>query len=158
MKRACSGKHCLIKVLLKKQRLAKGSKNQNYVTILFFVNGKRVSECPPVFGKGKNKAELPVWYYSQKKSWMDGGILNSVLGRINGKLVRSGRKILLFMDNAGCHPADLTQKYSNIKVVFLPQNTTPKLQPLDLGIIKTFKTHYRKLFLRYVLTKLSQCF
>ena len=61
------------------------------------------------------------------------------------------------MDNAGCHPADLTEKYSNIKVVFLPPNTTSKLQRLDLGIIKTFKTRYRKLFLRYVLTKFSQC-
>ena len=81
----------------------------------------------------------------------------SVLGRINGRLVCSGRKILLFMDNTGCHPADLIEKYSNIKVVILPPNTTSKLQPLDLGIIKTFKTHYRKLFLRCVLTKLSQC-
>lgn len=77
---------------------------------------------------------------------MDGEILNSVLGRINSRLVRSGRKILLFMDNAGCHLVHLTDKYSNIKVVFIPPNTTAKLQPLDLGIIKTFKTHYRKLF------------
>lgn len=73
---------------------------------------------------------------------MGGEILNIVLGRINIRLVRSGRKILLFMDNAGCHPVDFKDKYSYIKVVFLPPNTTAKLQPLDLGIIKTFKTHY----------------
>lgn len=117
------------------------------------MNGKGASECPPIFVwksenprcfKGVNKAELPVWYYAQKKTWMDGEILNSVLGRINGRLVRSGRKILLFMDNAGCHSADLTEKYSNIKAVFLTPNTMSKLQPLDLG---TFKTYYRKLFL-----------
>ena len=85
---------------------------------------------------------------------MDGDIFNSVLGRINTKLVR---RILLLMDNAGCHPTNLSEKHSNIKVVFLPPNTTSRLQPLDLGIIKTFKTHYRKLFLRYVLTKVDQC-
>ena len=75
---------------------------------------------------------------------MDGKILNSVLERINGRLVSSGRKIYLFMDNAGCHPADVTKKYSNIKVVFLPLNTTSNLQPFDLGIIKHSKHSKQK--------------
>ena len=61
------------------------------------------------------------------------------------------------MDNAGCHPHDLTDKYSNIKIIWLPPNTTSKLQPLDLGIIKNFKTHYRKFLLRYVLSKIDEC-
>ena len=55
------------------------------------------------------------------------------------------RSILLMMDNAGCHPHDLEGKFSNVKVVF-PANTTSKLQPLDLGIIKNFKSYYRKFF------------
>ena len=59
------------------------------------------------------------------------------------------------MYNAGCHPDALTTKYSNIKVCFLPANTTSKLQPLD--IIKNFKFHYRELFLRYVLSKIEEC-
>ena len=89
---------------------------------------------------------------------MDGGILYSILGKINNKLTRNGRKILLLLDNARCHPAvNIVGKYSNIKVVFLPPNTTSELQPLDLGIIKTFKTYYRKLFMWYVLTKIDQC-
>ena len=114
------------------------------------------SEDPRCF-KGIKKSELPVWYFSQKKSWMDSEILNEILGRINRKLIRNERSILLLMDNAGCHPHDLEGKFSNIKVVFLPANTTSKLQPLDLGIIKNFKTYYRKLFLRYLLTKIDQC-
>ena len=61
------------------------------------------------------------------------------------------------MDNAGCHPPNVVDKYSNIKVVFLPANTTSKLQPLDLGIIMNFKTCYRKLFMRYIVTKIDKC-
>ena len=34
---------------------------------------------------------------------------------------------------------------------------TSKLQPLDLGIIQNFKTHYRKLFLRFVISKIDEC-
>ena len=61
------------------------------------------------------------------------------------------------MDNTGCHPTDVADKYSNIKVVYLPANTTSKLQPLDLGIIQNLKQHYRKLFMQYVLTKIEEC-
>ena len=61
------------------------------------------------------------------------------------------------MDNAGCHPPEYKEKYSNIKVIFLPPNTTSKVQPLDLGIIQNFKVYYRQLLLRYVLAKIDSC-
>ena len=84
-------------------------------------------------------------------------ILKLVLTKLNHCLASSSRKVLLLMDNAGCHPEDLKDKYSNIKIVFLPANTTSKLQPLDLGIIQSFKVHYRQMFLQYVLARIDQC-
>ena len=41
-------------------------------------------------------------------------------------------------------------------MVFLPVDTISKLQPLDLGIIKNFKVHYKKL-LHYVVAKIDEC-
>jgi hypothetical protein len=63
------------------------------------------------------------------------------------------RKILLFMDNAGSHPRDL--KLTNIKIIFLPPNTTSFCQPLDQGIIQNFKTYYRTLILKHILSKVD---
>ena len=96
-------------------------------------------------------------YFSQPNTWMTGEILHKVLAKIDTRLKREGRSIILFMDNAGCHPPDLKEKYSNMKIVYLPPNTTSMLQPLDLGIIKKCKVYYRKLLMRFILAKIENC-
>ena len=45
--------------------------------------------------------------------------------------------------------------FLNIKVAFLPKNTTSRLQPLDAGIIKIFKVYYRKLLVRHTLATIN---
>ena len=79
--------------------------------------------------------------------------MTSVLGKTNRQMEVSKRKIILFMDNAPCHPESLSERYSNIKVVFLPKNTTSRLQPLDAGIIRNFKLKYRKKLLKFVISR-----
>ena len=52
-----------------------------------------------------------------------------------------GRKIALLIDNCPAHPSvsDLT----NVQLVFLPPDTTSVLQPMDQGVIRSLKAHYR---------------
>lgn len=69
------------------------------------------------------------------------------------KLQKEKRKILLFLDNAASHPRNIQLK--NIKIIFLPPNTTAFCQPLDQGIIKNFKTWYRFTILKNILSKME---
>ena len=50
---------------------------------------------------------------------------------------------LLLLDNATSHNIDQLE-LRHLRLLHLPANTTPLLQPLDLGIIQTFKLNYRK--------------
>lgn len=45
------------------------------------------------------------------------------------------------MDNCPAHPS--LQHLKFIKLVFLPANTTAVLQPMDQGVIRNIKAHYR---------------
>ena len=67
---------------------------------------------------------------------------------------RQNRQVLLLLDNAPSHPKDVN--VTNVKLVFLPANTTSMLQPLDQGIIKAVKTIYRKRLLQSVLAKMDK--
>jgi len=52
------------------------------------------------------------------------------------------RKIVLLVDNCTAHTNNSLLK--NIKVIFLPANTTSLIRQCDQGIIRAFKAHYRR--------------
>ena len=62
-------------------------------------------------------------------------IIEKVLQTLNCQMVKEERNIILFLDNATAHPTSLVDKFRNIKVVFLPKNTTPRLEPLNARIM-----------------------
>ena len=82
-------------------------------------------------------------------------IMEKVLDTLNHQMRKQGRKVILFLENATVHPTSLIDMYSNIKIVFLPKNTTSRLQPLDAGIIQSFKTKYQKKLIRYVIARIN---
>src|SRR6266498_6109222 len=61
---------------------------------------------------------------------------------------RQNRNILLLVDNASTHALYETTYLTNITIKYLPSNTTSHFQPCDQGIINSFKSQYRKLYLQ----------
>ncbi|KAG1033463.1 hypothetical protein G6F43_013569 [Rhizopus delemar] len=51
------------------------------------------------------------------------------------------QKVALLLDNVSVHKIKIP--LNNIKLIFLPANTTSKLKTLDAGIIDNFKAHFR---------------
>ena len=77
--------------------------------------------------------------------------------RLNeSRMNQEKQKVILFWDNATCHPETAQASLKNIKLVFLPKNTTSQLQPLDACIIRNFKHKYRQLLVRYVVSRIDE--
>lgn len=91
--------------------------------------------------KRVNMHSLGCEYRANKNAWMTAGLFNEWLQWFSVRM--TGRKVLLLMDNCPAHTAG-TLDIANTEVKFLPPNTTSKLQPLDGGIIRTLKAHYRR--------------
>jgi len=93
-----------------------------------------------------------IQWYANKSVWMTSDIFEDYLEKLNERMRQENRNIILFLDNAPVHPAP---SLSNVKLIFLPCNTTAETQPLDAEIIKNFKFHYRRLLLNDVLSKMD---
>ncbi|XP_033117352.1 tigger transposable element-derived protein 6-like [Anneissia japonica] len=94
------------------------------------------AENPRCF-KNIKEDQLPVVWKANRKAWMTGALFDDYLNDLNRQMKFQRRHILLFLDNASSH-VDVNK--SNMKLAFLPANTTSVLQPLDQGIIKAFKS------------------
>ena len=82
---------------------------------------------------------------------MDSELMEEILRTLNRKCAAEDRKILLFIDNAPSHPESYSDCFSHVQIVFLPKNTTSKLQLLDAEII----VFYRKQLLQHVLARIK---
>ena len=84
---------------------------------------------------------------------MTSSIFETWLKKFDKRMGRKGRKVLLFLDNATSHS---NVQLCNVKLKYLPANTTSILQPLDQGIILAMKRKYRKTQLRYIITQMER--
>jgi hypothetical protein len=98
----------------------------------------------------KNVKTLPTEYKFNKKAWMTGSIFEQWVRKMDRIFLLQGRSIALIVDNCSAHPR-LTCLRA-ISLFFLPPNTTSVLQPLDQGVIYSFKMLYRKKILKKLIS------
>ncbi len=80
-------------------------------------------------------------------------IFKNWLNNLNMKTKSKNKRILLLLDNAPVHPVDTV--LSNIKLLYFPPNTTSLIQPCDQGVIRSFKSYYKKLISNRILFELD---
>lgn len=99
------------------------------------------------------------WRYN-RKAWMTTQIMCEWLRWFDGNM--HGRKVVLIMDNFSAHIVALNKLkeegfiLANTEVIFLPPNTTSVFQPLDQGIIRTWKTLWRRHWIKFMLKEDEQ--
>ena len=132
------------------QRCHGGKKSKKRITLLLGANANGTEKLDPLvigkFAKPRcfKNARLPIDYENNKRAWMTGDLFTKYIQKLDRHFHYQKRKVAVVLDNCPAHP----QTYSNlqaIQVFFLPPNSTSLLQPLDAGIIRSFKHEYRKL-------------
>ena len=86
-----------------------------------------------------------------KKAWMDTIIMKEWLSAFYSHI--GPRTVLLTMNNYPAHLSglELASPPPNIRIQWLPANSTSRFQPLDQGIIQNLKVYYKKQWLHYML-------
>jgi len=143
---------------LASKRLHGRKKNKERLSIALCANSDGSHKLDPlVIGKyakprcfkNVNIANMPVIYRNNRRAWMITTLFQEWLQDFDRQIGRKygGKRALLLLDNCSSHNLEgLALRY--IDVQFLPPNTTSKIQPMDAGIIMSFKRHYRRSHVR----------
>ena len=105
--------------------------------------------------KNKDKNLLPVHWMHNAKGWITKQLSSDwfhecFIPQVKRYLGDKGLafNVLLLLDNAGGHAPDLS--HDGVWVEFLPPNTTSLIQPMDQGVIRSFKALYMKNTLQHL--------
>nr|XP_006138987.1 tigger transposable element-derived protein 1-like [Pelodiscus sinensis] len=117
------------------------------------------SETPRAF-KGVTKAALPVVWKSSHKAWVtlvifEDWFFHHFVPEVKLYCAKNNIpfRILLVLNHAPGHPVSLDDFHPDIKVVFIPPNTSSLLQPMDQGATRLFKAYYtRRIFAQAIKT------
>ncbi|KZO94074.1 DDE-domain-containing protein, partial [Calocera viscosa TUFC12733] len=131
----------------------KGDKTR--ITYAFTANADGTERLPPfIIGharkprcfNNKDGAALGFDYHWNSKAWMTGSLFAEYLHDFDQYLAQDDRHILLLVDNASSHHTIERSQYPHIRIEFFEPNMTSHIQPMDQGIIRCWKAHYRRLF------------
>lgn len=149
-------------ITYKQEKCHRGKRSKERVTVLFCTNSDGSEKLPPlVIGKYekprcfKNITNKPCPYTHSAKALMNSEIFVDWLYRLDDKMGCTNRNIILFIDQCPAHPADVPP-LKNVRVLFFPPNCASALQPMELGVIRYVKAHYRKSLIRKLLINVEQ--
>lgn len=103
---------------------------------------------------------FPVIYKNNKRAWItqesftdwyENHFIPEARNHCTSVNLPLDAKIMLIVDNCTAHPRAESLKRENAEVIFLPANCTSILQPLDCGVLRAFKCHYKNVFLQRML-------
>ncbi|XP_064093599.1 tigger transposable element-derived protein 1-like isoform X2 [Macrobrachium nipponense] len=107
-------------------------------------------------------ALLPCYWYSNPEAWITEQIINDYFFKLHYELKcyceREGIafKILIVLGIAPSHQPKREALSDNVRILFLPPNTTSLLQPFDQGIIKTFKSYYLRIVVKCLVEEVER--
>ncbi|CAI5493569.1 unnamed protein product [Closterium sp. Naga37s-1] len=143
--------------------------SKDRLTVAFLVNADGSHMFRPlVISKAKRPhdfrpdydPEALCYWQHNAKGWMTSPLFTHFISQLNSAMYAEGRKVVVLLDNASSHMLRSEHAWSevvcgmrttcmsNVRLVFLPPNTTSFTQPLDQGIIATAKARYRQHWLR----------
>lgn len=139
-----------------------GKRSKERITVLVCANMDGSEKWPLlVVGKAekprcfKNVRTIPCTYTNNSSAWMTCKIFHQYLLAMDRKMGAQNRKVILFLDQCAAHPKDVSH-LKNVQVSYLPANTTSVLQPMDQGIIRSLKEHFRKKLVCRLLQRLTE--
>lgn len=115
-------------LVVKNEKCQKGKFAKDHLTLLLTCNASRTEKFKPFvierFAKPhafRNVKSLPLDYTSRTKAWMASKLFAKWLLRINNKMKKENRKILMMIDNCSAHNS--IPEMEDVKVKFLPPKT-----------------------------------
>lgn len=149
---------------------ANSKRIRDRVTMLFCLNKTGQHKLKPLcVGKYRsprgfqhvNVSKLPFWYKCSHNAWMTSAIfmdwfITCFIPEVRHyqREKKLDEKAVLLLDENPAHPSGdvLVSPDGNIQVIFLPKDTTSVVQPLDHGLMATFKSSYRTELIKEVVT------
>lgn len=140
-----------------------GQENDQARVTLHFCTNSDGSERLPVWAIGTvekarifdntgiNIENLGCYWRHNDKAWMTSKIFEEWLCWFDRRM--AGRNVLLLMDNFSAHESaykKITSRLQNTLILWLPESSTAKYQPLAKGIISTLKAHWKHQWLHYM--------
>ena len=151
---------------LSTQQLPGRKKEKARLSALFCCNADGSEKLEPWFignaqnphafrAAGINIRNFNLIWRSNQKAWMTTQIFIEFIRWFDLRM--TGRKVALLMDNFSAHQvavADILASKTPLKntlIIWLPTNSTSRYQPLDQGIIHSWKANWKRYWIKYIL-------